>query len=88
MIEIHECLIDRLWRQEQTLRMTDNWTPNNRKFQARRKSQRWTKAAEIEKLQALIQCLLDNDPNDLAADGITVLDVWRKEARRALEPKP
>lgn len=45
-------------------------------------------AAERErcaKLERLIQILLDEDPNDLAADGgVTVLDVWRKDARRAI----
>jgi hypothetical protein len=41
--------------------------------------------AKIERLRALIRIMLDEDPNDMAADGITVLDVWRKEARRALE---
>ena len=36
-------------------------------------------------LRDLVQTLLDNDPNELAADGgITVLDVWREAARRAL----
>jgi hypothetical protein len=35
-------------------------------------------------LAALVQTLLDNDPNDMAADGVTVLDVWRKEACAAL----
>lgn len=40
----------------------------------------------VRKLEYLVQCLLDEDPNDLAADGgVTVLDVWRKEARAALE---
>jgi hypothetical protein len=42
--------------------------------------------AEIERLGALVQCLLDNDPNDDAADGgITVLDVWRRDARAVLK---
>lgn len=40
--------------------------------------------AENERLRALVQALLDNDPDDDAADGVTVLEVWRKEARRAL----
>jgi hypothetical protein len=44
--------------------------------------------AEIERLRRLVQCLVDNDPNDDAADGTTVLMVWRKEARAALEPTP
>lgn len=34
----------------------------------------------------LIQTLLDNDPNDMAADGVTVFDVWRMEALIALSP--
>lgn len=39
----------------------------------------------VRKLEYLVQCLLDEDPNNLAADGgVTVLDVWRKEARAAL----
>jgi hypothetical protein len=45
-------------------------------------------AAEVKQLRALVRCLLDNNPNDDAADGVSVLDVWRKDARRALEPKP
>ena len=40
--------------------------------------------AEVERLRELVACLLDNDPNDMAADGVTVLDVWRKDAARAL----
>lgn len=44
---------------------------------------------EIKQLRSLVQCLLDEDPNDLAADGgVTVLDVWRKQARTILERKP
>lgn len=36
---------------------------------------------EIEKARYLIDCLIENDPNDYAADAVTVLDVWRKDAR-------
>ena len=37
------------------------------------------------RLRNLVQTLIDNDPDELAADGgVTVLDVWRKEARRLL----
>jgi hypothetical protein len=39
---------------------------------------------KIERLRTLIRILLDNDPDDEAADGVTVLQVWRKEACRAL----
>jgi hypothetical protein len=39
----------------------------------------------VKRLEDLIQCLIDNDPEDLAADGgIRVIDVWRKDAERAL----
>jgi hypothetical protein len=45
-------------------------------------------AAEIERLQALVRTMLEEDPNELCADGgVTVLDVWRKEAKRALAGK-
>jgi hypothetical protein len=47
--------------------------------------------AEVERVRArgaelgrLVRYLLENDPNDSAADGVTVLDVWRKAARAAL----
>ena len=43
--------------------------------------------ARVAKLGRLVQILLDEDPNDMAADAVTVLDVWRKEARAALEGK-
>ena len=36
---------------------------------------------EIERLRDLVNCLIENDPNDYAADAATVLDVWRKDAR-------
>jgi hypothetical protein len=39
---------------------------------------------EAERLRMLVQALLDNDPDDMAADGVTVLEVWRKEAARIL----
>lgn len=39
----------------------------------------------VRTLEDLVQCLIDNDPEDLAADGgIRVIDVWRKDAERAL----
>lgn len=37
---------------------------------------------DVSELLGLVQVLLDNDPNDMAADAITVLDVWRKDAER------
>lgn len=36
---------------------------------------------EVESLRDLVDCLIENDPNDSAADAVTVLDVWRKDAR-------
>ena len=36
---------------------------------------------EIDRARDLINCLIENDPNDYAADAVTVLDVWRKDAR-------
>ena len=41
-------------------------------------------ADEIERLRTLIRVLVENDPNDYAADAVTVLDVWRKDAREVL----
>jgi hypothetical protein len=34
----------------------------------------------IERARDLVSCLVKNDPNDYAADAVTVLDVWRKDA--------
>jgi hypothetical protein len=36
--------------------------------------------ARAAKLERLVEILLENDPDDMAADAVTVLDVWRKEA--------
>ena len=36
---------------------------------------------EIDRARDLISCLIENDPSDYAADAVTVLDVWRKDAR-------
>lgn len=42
----------------------------------------WHEAVlEMERARDLIDCLIENDPNDYAADAVTVLDVWRKDAR-------
>lgn len=35
---------------------------------------------EIERGRELVRCLIENDPADYAADAVTVLDVWRKDA--------
>jgi hypothetical protein len=42
------------------------------------------KNAEVERLRRLVQTMIDEDPNDFAADAVTVLEVWREEARKAL----
>jgi hypothetical protein len=45
--------------------------------------------ARAKAAETLVRVLLDNDPNELAADGgITVLDVWRKDAARTLKGAP
>lgn len=42
----------------------------------------------VAELERLVKILMDSDPWDYrAADNVTVLDVWRKEARAALEGK-
>jgi hypothetical protein len=43
--------------------------------------------AENEKLRRLVRVLLENDPDDMAADAVTVLDVWRKEAREFFDAR-
>ena len=40
--------------------------------------------ARATKLTRLVEILVENDPEDMAADAVTVLDVWRKEAREFL----
>ena len=36
---------------------------------------------EVERARDLIDVLIENDPNDYAADAVTVMEVWRKDAR-------
>ena len=45
-------------------------------------------ATEVQRLKDHIRCLLDSDPNDDAADAVTVLDVWRKHAIETLHVQP
>jgi hypothetical protein len=46
---------------------------------------RATLLRHIDRLAGLVRAMLESDPNELAADGgITVLDVWRKDARATL----
>lgn len=43
----------------------------------------------ITSLETLIRAMIENEPDDAVSDGgHTVLDLWRHEARAALEPKP
>jgi len=60
----------------------------------------WEKKAKREKLlanaltqrnarlRALVECLLVQDPNQLTANGVTILDAWRKRAMWVLAPDP
>ena len=43
---------------------------------------------EVETLRDLVECLIENDPNEAITDaGHTVLDKWRYDAQLALESK-
>ena len=55
------------------------------------KKAKWIHQYEVKEFQAratkltrLVEILVENDPEDMAADAVTVLDVWRKEARELL----
>ena len=55
------------------------------------KKSKWIHQYEVKEFQAratkltrLVEILVENDPEDMAADAVTVLDVWRKEARELL----
>jgi hypothetical protein len=55
------------------------------------KKAKWIQQYEVKEFQAratkltrLVEILLENDPNDMAADAVTVFDVWQKEARELL----
>jgi hypothetical protein len=42
--------------------------------------------AKLERLEALVRDMIENEPDDLVADGgHTVLDLWRHDARAALK---
>ena len=41
----------------------------------------------LDRMQSLIETLLDNDPMEYVANGgVTVLDVWRKDAAHIVRP--
>lgn len=43
----------------------------------------------VKTLEDLVQCLIDNDPDEPIADnGMTVLDGWRDRAKRVLVGGP
>jgi hypothetical protein len=41
--------------------------------------------AYVRRLEALAKAVVENDPADEAADGVSCLDVWRKEATELLK---
>lgn len=45
---------------------------------------------ENERLRTFVKTLMENDPNGDAADGVTVLEAWRREVLEAfpLPPDP
>lgn len=43
---------------------------------------------ENERLRAFVKIIMENDPSDDAADGVTVLEVWRKKVLEAFPPPP
>lgn len=45
----------------------------------------WNRRPNEDRLRNLVKDLIENDPHESVADGgITVLDVWRKDAKRLL----
>lgn len=40
--------------------------------------------ARIDWLERLVRTLIENDPDDMAADGVTVLEAWRDDAEAAI----
>lgn len=32
------------------------------------------------RIVTLLEAMLENDPNDMAADAVTLMDVWRRDA--------
>ena len=52
---------------------------------SRAEAERDEARARVEKLSALVRCLVDEDPAEQIDDrGSTVLDMWRHDARAAL----
>ena len=43
-------------------------------------------ATEIEQLRSLVRAMIENDPEDMAADGVTVLAAWRQRAMEIVDP--
>lgn len=41
--------------------------------------------AYVRRLEGLAKAIVECDPGDMAADGVTCLDVWRKEATELLK---
>lgn len=40
--------------------------------------------ARINRLEDLVRVLIEHEPDDMAADAVTVLDVWRADAEAML----
>jgi len=40
--------------------------------------------AYVRRLESLAKAIIEADPDDMAADAVTCLEVWRKEARDLL----
>lgn len=79
---------------------TERWLRSNAELYRRKGNQQMARnfemcaedvdalRARVERLEELVQRLLDNNPNETIADnGATVLCAWRHDARRALEEK-
>lgn len=60
-------------------RIEDSYTTTAVMFAARNAAD-W-----IRRLVGLVEALVDNEPDDMAADGVTVLQVWRHDARGTLQ---
>jgi hypothetical protein len=47
------------------------------------------RAHKCDALCRLIRCMIDEDPNEVVADGgVTMLDVWRKDAQHEMKTAP
>lgn len=68
-------------------RLRERLAEANAAFEAEQ-TEKWEMAARLAAAEALIQTLIDNNPDDDAADAVTVYQVWLKDARRFMEKQP